>query len=60
MSAKVKETFLREGNHQKCKEDIMKSNLKEHQNNLSRVIKSLSKDKGSMVNSYISFLATYI
>ena len=28
----------------------MKSHLKKHQNNLSRVLKSLSKDKDSMVN----------
>ena len=28
----------------------MKSNLKEHQNNLSRVMESLPKDKYSMVN----------
>ena len=28
----------------------MKSHLKEHQNNLSRVMKSLSKDKDSTVN----------
>ena len=44
--AKVKGTFLRE----KREEDIMKSHLKKHQNNLSRVIKSFSKDKDSMVN----------
>ena len=29
---------------------IMKSHLKEHQNNLSRVMKSLLKDKDNMVN----------
>ena len=28
----------------------MKSHLKEHQNNLSRIMKSLSKDKDSMFN----------
>ena len=29
---------------------IMKSDLREHQNNLSRVMKSLLKDKDNMVN----------
>ena len=48
--AKVKRTFLREEHQRKCEEDIMKSHLKEHQNNLSRVMKSLSKDKDSKVN----------
>ena len=48
--AKVKGTFLREERQRKCEKDIMKSYLKEHQNNFSRVIKSLSKDKDSMVN----------
>ena len=31
--AKVKGTFLREEHQRKCKKDIMKSHLKEHQNN---------------------------
>ena len=35
--AKVKGTFLREEHQRKCEEDIMKSHLKEHQNNLSTV-----------------------
>ena len=48
--AKVKGTFLREEHRRKCEEDIMKSHLKEHQNNLRRVMKSLSKDRDSMVN----------
>ena len=48
--AKLKGTFLREEHQRKFEEDIMKSHLKEHQNNLSRVMKSSSKDKGSMVN----------
>ena len=47
---KVKGTFLREEYQSKCEKDIMKSYLKENQNNLSRVIKSLSKDKDSIVN----------
>ena len=41
---------MREKHQQKCEKDIMKSNLKEHQNNLSRAMKSLQKDKYSMVN----------
>ena len=48
--AKVKGTFLGKEYQRKCEEDIMKSHLKEHQNNLGRVMKSLSKDKDSMVN----------
>ena len=48
--AKVKGTFLREELQHKYEEDIMKSHLKEHQNNLSRVMKYLSKDKDSIVN----------
>ena len=48
--AKVKGTFLREELQRKCEKDIMKSHLEEHQNNLSRVMKSLSKDKDNMVN----------
>ena len=48
--AKVKGTFLREEHQCKCEKDIMKTHLKEHQNNLSRVMKSLSKDKDNMVN----------
>ena len=35
--AKVKRTFLREEHQRKCEKDIMKSHLKEHQNNSSRV-----------------------
>ena len=42
--------FLREEHQRKCEKDIIKSHLKEHQNNLSRVMQSLSKDKDSMVN----------
>ena len=41
--AKVKGTFLRKEHQCKCEEDIMKSHLKEHQNNLGRVMKSLTK-----------------
>ena len=48
--AKVKGTFLREEHQRKCEKDIMKSHLKEHKNNLSRVMKSLLKEKDSMVN----------
>ena len=48
--AKVKGTLLREKHQQKCERDIMKSHLKKHQNDLSRVMKSISKDKDSMVN----------
>ena len=47
--AKVKGTFLRE-KHQQKERDIMKSHLKKHQNDLSRVMKSISKDKDSIVN----------
>ena len=47
---KVKGSFLREKHQPKCEKDIMKSHLKEHQNNLSRVMKSLSKDEDGMVN----------
>ena len=42
--------FLREEHQRKCEEDIMRFYLKEHQNNLNGVIKSLSKDWDSMVN----------
>ena len=42
--------FLREEHQRKCEKDIIKSHLKEHQNDLSRVMQSLSKDKDSMVN----------
>ena len=48
--AKVKGTFLREEYQRKCEKDMVKSHLREHQNNLSRVMKSLSKDKDSMVH----------
>ena len=48
--AKVKGTLLREKHQQKCERDIIKSHLKKHQNDLSRVMKSVSKDKDSMVN----------
>ena len=48
--AKVKGTFLREEHQRKCDTGIMKSDLKEHQNDLNRVMKSLSKDKDSMIN----------
>ena len=47
---KVKGSFLREEHQPKCEKDIVKSHLKEHQNNLSRVMKSLSKDEDGMVN----------
>ena len=43
MFAKVKETFLKKEHLRKCEKDIKKSHLKEHQNNLSRVMKSLSR-----------------
>ena len=42
--------FLREEHQRKCEKDIIKSELKEHQNNLSRVMQPLSKDKDSMVH----------